>query len=59
MQRIRLCPTNSICSVRFPAFGTRMNYSFFECMLTDIQYRKMYKQQEKIVVRREDSRYVV
>ena len=36
------------------SIGTRMNFSVFECMLTDIQYRNMYKQLEKIVVRRED-----
>lgn len=36
------------------SIGTRMNYSVFECMLTDIQYRRMCNQLEKIVVRRED-----
>lgn len=36
------------------SIGTRMNFSVFECMLTDIQYRNMYKQLEKIVIRRED-----
>ena len=34
--------------------GTRMNYSVFECMLTDIQYRNMCNQLAKIVVKRED-----
>jgi len=34
--------------------GTRMNFSVFECMLTDMQYRRMCNQLEKIVVRRED-----
>ena len=36
------------------AIGTRMNYSVFECMLTDIQYRTMCKHLEKLIVRRED-----
>ena len=36
------------------SIGTRMNYSVFECTLTDIQYRSMCKQLEKIVIRRED-----
>ena len=36
------------------SLGTRMNYSVFECMLTDIQYRRMCQQLEKMVVRRED-----
>lgn len=36
------------------AIGTRMNYSVFECLLTDIQYCNLCKQLEKIVVRRED-----
>ena len=36
------------------AIGTRMNFSVFECLLTDIQYRNMCKQLEKIVIRRED-----
>lgn len=34
--------------------GTRMNYSVFECMLTDIQYKNLCKQLEKLVTRRED-----
>ena len=34
--------------------GTRMNYSEFECMLTDVQYRDMCQRLSKIVVRRED-----
>lgn len=36
------------------SIGTRMNYSVFECMLTDVQYRKMFSSLSKIVVRRED-----
>ena len=36
------------------ALGTRMNYSVFECMLTDIQYRQMCEKIEKIVQRKED-----
>ena len=36
------------------SLGTRMNYSVFECMLTDIQYQSMYKRLAKIVVGRED-----
>ena len=34
--------------------GTRMNYSVFECMLTDAQYRNLCIRLSKIVVRRED-----
>ena len=34
--------------------GTRMNYSVFECMLTDIQYRNMCQKLAKIVIKRED-----
>ena len=34
--------------------GTRMNFSVFECMLTDIQYRNMCKSLEKIIIKRED-----
>ena len=34
--------------------GTRMNFSVFECMLTDVQYRNMYNSLAKIVVKRED-----
>ena len=34
--------------------GTRMNYSVFECMLTDAQYQDMCKRLAKLVVRRED-----
>ena len=34
--------------------GTRMNYSVFECMLTDIQYKSMCERLAKIVVKRED-----
>ena len=36
------------------SIGTRMNYSVFECMLTEIQYHNMYKRLAKLVVRRED-----
>lgn len=36
------------------SIGTRMNFSVFECMLTDIQYRNMCRQLERIVIRRED-----
>lgn len=36
------------------SIGTRMNYSVFECMLTDIQYKSMCKRLAKIVVRKED-----
>ena len=36
------------------SLGTRMNYSVFECMLTEIQYKNMCKRLSKIVVRRED-----
>ena len=36
------------------SLGTRMNYSVFECMLTDVQYNAMCKKLAKIVVRRED-----
>lgn len=34
--------------------GTRMNFSVFECMLTDIQYRNMCNRLAKIIVKRED-----
>lgn len=34
--------------------GNRVNFSVFECMLTDIQYNKVYSQLEKIAVKRED-----
>lgn len=34
--------------------GTRMNFSVFECMLTDIQYRNMCKQLAKIIAKRDD-----
>lgn len=34
--------------------GTRVNYSVFECMLTDVQYKKICDRLEKIVVKRED-----
>ena len=36
------------------SIGTRMNFSVFECMLTDIQYRDMYRKIERIVMKRED-----
>ena len=36
------------------SIGTRMNFSVFECMLTDIQYRNMCERLAKIVVKRED-----
>jgi len=36
------------------SIGTRMNFSVFECMLTDIQYQNMIKRLEKIVSQRED-----
>ena len=36
------------------SIGTRMNYSVFECMLTDVQYRKMVTQLTKLVVRGAD-----
>ena len=32
----------------------RMNFSVFECMLTDVQYRNMCKRLEKLIVKRED-----
>ena len=34
--------------------GTRMNFSVFECMLTDIQYRNMCNSLAKIIIKRED-----
>lgn len=34
--------------------GTRMNYSVFECMLTDVQFRKMIDGLAKNVVRGAD-----
>jgi len=36
------------------SIGTRMNFSVFECMLTDVQYRNMCKQLEKFIVKCED-----
>lgn len=36
------------------SIGTRMNFSVFECMLTDIQYQNMCKRLAKCVVKRED-----
>lgn len=36
------------------SLGTHMNFSVFECMLTDVQYNAMCKRLSKIVVRRED-----
>lgn len=37
------------------SIGTRVNYSVFECFLTDLQYGNMCKQLEKIVIRNEDK----
>lgn len=34
--------------------GTRMNYSVFECMLTNIQYNNLLKRLSRIVVAHED-----
>lgn len=34
--------------------GNRVNLSVFECMLTDVQYNKVYSRLEKVVVKRED-----
>jgi len=34
--------------------GNRVNFSVFECLLTDIQYNKVYAQLEKLAVKRED-----
>ena len=55
----RLNPFESIIHARQEgkptlAFDMRMNYSVFECMLTDIQYKSMCKRLAKIVVRKED-----
>ena len=36
------------------SIGTRMNFSVFECMLTEIQYQNMVKRLDKIVSLRED-----
>lgn len=36
------------------SIGTRMNFSVFECMLTDIQYRNMCNKLAKLIIRRED-----
>ena len=36
------------------SLGTRMNYSVFECMLTDIQYKNMCNQLTKLVTKKED-----
>lgn len=36
------------------SLGTRVNLSVFECLLTDVQYRNMYKQLAKIIIKRED-----
>ena len=33
------------------SIGARMNFSVFECMLTDLQYRNMCKQLEKFIAR--------
>ena len=37
------------------SMGTRVNYSVFECFLTDLQYKKMCLQLEKVVIRNEDK----
>jgi len=36
------------------SIGTRMNFSVFECMLTETQYRNMCNKFAKLVVKRED-----
>ncbi len=36
------------------SIGTRRNFSVFECMLTDIQYKNMYDRLAKIIVKGED-----
>ncbi len=36
------------------SIGTRMNYSVFECMLTDIQYQNMRKKLARLVTKKED-----
>lgn len=36
------------------SIGLRMNFSVFECMLTDIQFCNMCAKLEKIIVKRED-----
>lgn len=36
------------------SIGIRMNFSVFECMLTDIQYQNMCKKLTKLVIRKED-----
>lgn len=36
------------------SIGTRMNYSVFECMLTDLQYQDMCKRLARVIVKRED-----
>lgn len=36
------------------SIGTRMNYSVFECMLTEIQYKNMCKRLTKLVIKKED-----
>ena len=39
------------------SIGTRMNYSVFECTLTDVQYRNMCKRLERLIVLRQNSIY--
>lgn len=36
------------------AAGTRMNYSVFECMMTETQYKKLVERLSKIVMAKED-----
>ena len=36
-------------------FGVRVNYSVFECMLTDIQLRKLREKLDKLMLPSEDS----
>lgn len=36
------------------SIGTRMNYSVFECMLTDLQYQDMCKRLARVIVKLED-----
>ena len=36
------------------SIGTRMNYSVFECMLAEIQYKNMCKRLTKLVIKKED-----
>ncbi len=36
------------------SIGTRMNFSVFECMLTDVQYWNMCKRLSSLIVKKED-----